>query len=110
MPEGGGGLGTAMEAPEATGLPREPPPPVALGVRAEAHVEVPSASEINKMKVSELRAVLSSLGQPSDGLKAVLVSRLLDAAAAVPLASGATATRLPRCSSPGCWTSRGARL
>ena len=82
MEEGGGASGTALAAAGATAQPREPPPPTALDVRADAHIKVPSACEIKKLKVPELKSLLSRLGQPDDGLKKALVDRLLDAAAA----------------------------
>ena len=85
MEEGGGASGTALAAAGATAQPREPPPPTALDVRAEAHIKVPSACEIKKMKVPELKSMLSRLGKPDDGLKKALVDRLLGAAAAVPI-------------------------
>ena len=78
MEEGGGASGTALAAAGATAQPREPPPPTALDVRAEAHIKVPSACEIKKMKVPELKSVLSRLGKPDDGLEKALVDKLHD--------------------------------
>ena len=109
MEEGGGASGTALAAAGATAQPREPPPPTALDVRAEAHIKVPSACEIKKMKVPELKSLLSRLGKPDDGLKKALVDRLLDAAAAAAVPAAATGADADAAAARhGCSTGRDA--
>ena len=109
MKEGSGASGTALAAAGATAQPREPPPPTALDVRAEAHIKVPSACEIKKMKVPELKSMLSRLGKPDDGLKKALVDRLLDAAAAAAVPAAATGADADAAAARhGCSTGRDA--
>ena len=109
MKEGSGASGTALAAAGATAQPREPPPPTALDVRAEAHIKVPSACEIKKMKVPELKSLLARLGKPDDGLKKALVGRLLDAAAAAAVPAAATGADADAAAARhGCSTGRDA--
>jgi len=69
-----------MDADEA--LSPDPTPPDPMEAEAPPPVPTLSEAEVKAMMVGDLRAALKARGLPTDGLKAVLLSRLLSVVAA----------------------------